>query len=428
MKSKIIIVDDDPTGCQCVKNISILTQWDETLLSETLCHEDVFFILSNSRALSPSNAYKTTKEIARALKSLQKETYDFKIISRSDSTLRGHIKEELTAFNEVFGPFDGTIVAPFFEEGHRVTLEDTHYIKKGKHFIPVSETEFSKDPVLGYETSHLPSYLEEKTSWWRKEHCVSITIDDIRNLGKEAIADKLLDVKNNKAIIVNSENKNDFKIAIEGIKIAESKGKKFMYRTASSFVQLYADITNELSANIKDTISSCLIVAGSFVDLTTQQLNHLKEHEQFSEIMIESLQVFSNYDAYLNTIVEKIDAFLKNQTKVLVYTERDYKGNGSKQDKIELAEKLSMFVHQMVSKITFQPDLIIAKGGITSHEVLKHGLQVKKANVMGQIHPGIPILRLDASSKFPGSLYVIFPGNVGTDSTLTEIVQKLFKN
>jgi uncharacterized protein YgbK (DUF1537 family) len=45
--------------------------------------------------------------------------------------------------------------------------------------------------------------------------------------------------------------------------------------------------------------------------------------------------------------------------------------------------------------------------------------------VPGQIAPGVPVWRLGDESRFPGLIYVVFPGNVGTDDTLASVVETL---
>jgi uncharacterized protein YgbK (DUF1537 family) len=44
---------------------------------------------------------------------------------------------------------------------------------------------------------------------------------------------------------------------------------------------------------------------------------------------------------------------------------------------------------------------------------------------MGQIKPGIPVWMTGPESKFPGLPYIVFPGNVGNDTALQEIVETL---
>ena len=78
-----------------------------------------------------------------------------------------------------------------------------------------------------------------------------------------------------------------------------------------------------------------------------------------------------------------------------------------------------------MKELEIRPRFIIAKGGITSSEVGTKGLKVKRAKVMGQILPGIPVWQTGPESRFPGLPYIIFPGNVGDVQTLKEIVEEL---
>ena len=45
--------------------------------------------------------------------------------------------------------------------------------------------------------------------------------------------------------------------------------------------------------------------------------------------------------------------------------------------------------------------------------------------VLGQIRPGIPVWQTGPENLFPGTPYVIFPGNVGEMSTLREAIEIL---
>ena len=71
------------------------------------------------------------------------------------------------------------------------------------------------------------------------------------------------------------------------------------------------------------------------------------------------------------------------------------------------------------------PAFIIAKGGITSSDIAVRALGIKKARVMGQIRPSVPVWQTGEESRFPLTPYVIFPGNTGTEKTLREAVEIL---
>jgi hypothetical protein len=46
---------------------------------------------------------------------------------------------------------------------------------------------------------------------------------------------------------------------------------------------------------------------------------------------------------------------------------------------------------------------------------------------MGQVQPGVPVWQLGKETKYPGIPYIIYPGNVGTESSLTDIKRLLAK-
>lgn len=50
---------------------------------------------------------------------------------------------------------------------------------------------------------------------------------------------------------------------------------------------------------------------------------------------------------------------------------------------------------------------------------------MKWALVLGQIAPGVPVWLTGPESKFPELPYVILPGNVGEEGTLTLVVRTL---
>ena len=99
--------------------------------------------------------------------------------------------------------------------------------------------------------------------------------------------------------------------------------------------------------------------------------------------------------------------------------------NDTKESALTRSVKISQAVQSLVGRLKETPAFIIAKGGITSSTVGTEALGVKKANVLGQIRPGIPVWQTDPGSRFPGIPYVIFPGNVGDADTLRQAVEIL---
>jgi uncharacterized protein YgbK (DUF1537 family) len=89
-----------------------------------------------------------------------------------------------------------------------------------------------------------------------------------------------------------------------------------------------------------------------------------------------------------------------------------------------LAREISTGVVETVRRCVaeIQPAWIVAKGGITSSDVATSALGIRRAWVRGTLLPGIVALWQPAVADRPGIPYVVFAGNVGSDSALRQVV------
>ena len=198
-RHKIIVLDDDPTGTQTVHDVAVLTGWDANAIQAELEKPArLFYILTNSRGLTRDKTIVLHTDIAcnihKAAKALNVQVL---IVCRGDSTLRGHYPHETQAIREQLErleekPIDGEILCPYFKEGGRLTLYDTHYVQDGEHFVPVNETEFAKDRTFTYKNANLPAWVQEKTGGAFTENQVSsIQLEELRLMDMAVIKSKL---------------------------------------------------------------------------------------------------------------------------------------------------------------------------------------------------------------------------------------------
>src|SRR5512137_1492758 len=146
--STLIVMDDDPTGCQTVHDIPILTAWPVDALVAEFERSPCFFILTNSRSLPTREAIDLNRDVARNIVQAASSTgRRFMVISRSDSTLRGHFRAEIETLTAEFGSENAVkLCIPAFFEGGRFTIDDVHYVKEGDELVPAAETPYAKDP------------------------------------------------------------------------------------------------------------------------------------------------------------------------------------------------------------------------------------------------------------------------------------------
>ncbi len=439
---KIVVLDDDPTGVQTVHDISVYTSWDKESIRQGFDEKgNLFYVMTNSRGFTEEQTTKAHHEIAEVVDAVSKETgKEYIFISRSDSTLRGHYPLETRLLKADYEKFtgktiDGEILCPFFKEGGRFTIDNVHYVKYGDELIPANETEFAKDKTFGYSAATMPEYVEEKTNGEYKAADVTcISLEDIHNADIDRIEAQLLEAKDFNKIIVNAVDYVDIKVFCVALYRAMAKGKVFMFRTAAAIVKVMGGVTDQplltrTQMIVKETDNGGIIVVGSHTDKTTRQVECLKELKGIEFIELDATLVKDDaaFEEEVKRCLAKEEEYIKAGKTVCCYTTRALitADTGDKEDELRLSVKISDAVQSLVGRLTITPGFVIAKGGITSSDVGTKALAVRKANVLGQIKPGIPVWQTGAESKFPLTPYVIFPGNVGEISTLKEAVEVL---
>jgi uncharacterized protein YgbK (DUF1537 family) len=432
---KIVVLDDDPTGTQTVYGLPVLTDWSVAALAAEFQNDlPAFYILTNSRSVDLPGARKINTEIGRNLKAAAAgANRGFVVISRSDSTLRGHFPGEVEALSAALDqPFDGWIINPFFLEGGRYSINDVHYVQEGDMLVPAAKTEFARDRVFGYASSNLRDWVSEKTGGQIAARDVtSISIADLRSGGPEAVTAVLMSLHDGQHCAVNAAGYRDLEVFVQGLLVAEARDKRFLFRTAASFVRVRAGLSPKpllQPAELNLTADGGgLIVVGSYVPRSTQQVNALLSSAGVfkSEISVSALLDDQLRDKEIDRIVKKSEQALNRGDDMLIFTGRRLVTGKDSKSNLHIGKKVSQGIIDILQHIQTVPRYILAKGGITSSDIATRALNVKRAMVLGQIIPGVPVWQLGPESRFAGMAYIVFPGNVGDDNALLEVVRQL---
>jgi uncharacterized protein YgbK (DUF1537 family) len=432
---KIIVLDDDPTGSQTVHSCLLLMQWDvDTLLQGLRDESPIFFILTNTRARSPEAAESVTREVCQNLKQAiaQAGVEDFLVVSRSDSTLRGHYPIETDAIAEELGPFDAHFLIPAFFEGGRITRDSTHYLMVDGTPVPTHETEFAKDSVFGYSTAYLPDYAEEKTQGRISASSVErFTLADIRAGSLE----RLMTLENNLCCAVDGESQADLNQFAQDLLMAASQGKRFLFRSAASILTALAALPPQpVDADHMRTYvrqgKPGVVLVGSHVQKTTRQLQALLQEPGVTGIEVDVRQLRDGgadaHQQLLNLVLKQVqEAHAKGKTPA-VYTSREELTFDSVQARLAFGVEVSSLLMDIVKGLPSDIGFLISKGGITSNDTLSTGLALRTARLLGQILPGVSIVRTPAHHpQFPHLPVVLFPGNVGDDDALATAYKRL---
>ena len=432
----IFVVDDDPTGVQSLPDAEILTAWESDLLEQVWeAQRDLLYILANTRALPETQAIAVCREIVERVRTLaEQHRVTLCPISRSDSTLRGHYPAELGPFEELFSQLpDGQILAPAYPEAGRIVLGARHFVfdHVRERFVPVTETDFSRDPTFSFRSADLPQWIEEKSHGsMAASDAVTISLSELRNGGAPGVARRLQTVANNAPVVADAIDYGDLLILAAGSRLAERQGKRFVYRTAAPFVRamlgLRPDDKDDSGVRIRN-LGPGLVLVGSYVKLTTAQLRLAQALPTVESIELPVAELLEPDTAQraVEKICTRVDFELCQGKTALVFTSRELLSQTDKLKHLQIGERISSALVSIPGKLKRLPKWILAKGGITSHEVLTTGLGAKRARVVGHPATGVSLLKLGIDSHAQGLYYVVFPGNVGGPSTLAEVIDRL---
>lgn len=434
----LVVLDDDPTGTQTVHGIDVVTEWScETLRAVMAERPPAFYILTNSRSCPGDEAAALNREIARNLCAAAGPLgVDFDIVSRSDSTLRGHYPGETDALRETLEScrgqrFDGDVIIPFFLEGGRFTVNGRHYVQEGEWLVPAAETEFARDTVFGYRSSDLAAWVEEKTAGRIKaSEVVRIDLSDLRTGGGPAVSAKLRTMGPGKACVVDAVAYSDLEVFVAALLTGECRKKRFLFRTAASFVRVRAGIpphpllTSADFARPGHEGRGGLVVVGSHIKKSSDQLTALLALPGTAGIELSVPRVLdpAGCQTELDRVTHRVAEEMESGRDAVVYTSRDLITRGDARADLAVSQTVSGALVQVVRNLAQAPRFVVGKGGITSSDVATKGLGIRRARVLGQLLPGVPVWTMGGETKFPGMNYVVFPGNVGDAGALARAV------
>lgn len=439
-----VVLDDDPTGTQSISDLPVITSWDkEDFQWAFSTGKPAVYVMTNSRSLSATDAKKVNAEVVQSALSAAPKDISVSFISRSDSTLRGHYPlEPNTIADEIekFGAkqIDGFVIVPAFPDAGRITIDATHYVKGSDGtFEPVGNSEFAKDATFGFKSSSLPDWVAEKSrDKVAASNVITLNLDILRSDLDGSVA-TLLKAKNRQPIVVDIVTENDLRRLSLALAQAEAKGAHFVYRVGPPFVRARLGQEEKAPLSAEEVFGNTsakvgakggLIVIGSHVDLTTRQLNTLKDsaNPKILEVDVRRCLDDKERNQLIAEICEETIKTLQDENVVL-QTSRELIKTDDPDESLKISRKVSDSVVQIVNQIvrTVKPRFVIAKGGITSSDVASKGLEMKHATVLGPALPGIVSVWLAEDGIGNGIPYIVFAGNVGDEKSLSMVVQKL---
>ena len=456
---KIVVLDDDPTGSQTVHSCPLLLQWDRATLLKGLAHPSpLLFVLANTRALAPEAAAVRVQEIARALKGAMAELDAFThwlIVSRGDSTLRGHFPGEVDGLEAELGPFDATFLVPAFLQGGRTTVAGVHLL----HGEPVHTSAFGRDGLFGYGTSFLPDWVAEKTAGRISADQVELVgveeLDGAPEAGPQqggfdqgsfqVLFQRLAGLEGNRCVAVDAERPQQLGALAAAVReltapsAAERWGRprRFLSQSAASWIEALAQLPPQPLApeglvqlrrlDGRGAPLPGLVLVGSHVPLADAQLEVLLAEPGCGgvEIAVAKLARVLEGPVPLEMLASLEQAWLAQLEAVLaagqtpvLFTSRGELACRSSAERRRLGLELAALMARLAAALAPQLGYLISKGGITTHTLLADGLGLARVELQGQLLPGLSLVLTPSKGVVAGLPVLTFPGNLGDPETL----------
>ncbi|HEY0698826.1 MAG TPA: four-carbon acid sugar kinase family protein [Micromonospora sp.] len=406
-----VIIDDDPTGTQAVSDIEVILRPDRAAFDDFFASaRRSTFVLSNSRALPEPAAVELVGGIARTVDTAARAAgRPLTLVLRGDSTLRGHVFAEIDAV----APGTPVLFVPAFLDGGRFTRDGVHYLRTPAGPVPVSDTEFARDPDFGYRSDNLSDWVREVSGGRR--HPVPVPLATLRGQGPDAVAEALLAAGPDAVVVPDCVSEADVLAIAVGLLRAQARGASVVVRCAASLAAALAGLSTRRVEHIDlPSTGRVLVACGSYTAASTRQLRALGGlWRQRVEI---SLGPAAGDDSRLADLVRER---ITRGGRALLATDR-VPGHAD----FPAAPGLLMdTLVATVRRLATQVDLVVAKGGITSARLATDALGATGARVRGQVLAGVPVWSLHTPQG--SRSFVVVPGNVGTDHTLRDILRRV---
>lgn len=435
----LVVLDDDPTGTQSVADLPVLTRWEADDLDWALAQDAAaVYVLTNTRSLAAADAEARNREVVSvAIDAAQRAGKRVSFVSRSDSTMRGHFPLETDVLAAAIAERGGTaphltMLIPAFPDAGRITVDSVHYWMVDGEATPVGETPFAADATFGYRSSNLRDWVEEKTlGRIRRDDVAALTLDVIR-AGTAAVTAFLRSLQPGTVVVVDVVDEHDMRQVALALHALDREGVTSLLRIGPPYLR--AHIGQEIAEPVTpDRIDFAnqrggLVVVGSHVPLTTAQLQALQADRPDTvtiELDVPSL-IDERRESHLQQQAAAVASAIELGT-VIVHTSREVVTGADGAESLEIARRVSAGLVELVARVLeiAPPRFVIAKGGITSSDVASEALQIRRAQVVGPMLPGIVSLWQPQVGPAVGIPYVVFAGNVGTEQSLALVVRTL---
>jgi uncharacterized protein YgbK (DUF1537 family) len=421
----LLVLDDDPTGAQSEAGVPVVLEWGPEVLARVAASEPrAVHLLTNARALVPAEAEAVTREAAAAAAAAFPGAPTF---LRGDSTLRAHLAPEYRGLRDAVFPGREPVLVlvPALPAAGRVTEGGVHYLERDGERVPLAETEYARDPDFAYSSSRLLEWAEERSGGlFAAASGHEPQLEEPRERGPEGLADALAGLARAggpAALAVDSVGIADLELLAAGLRRAFAAGAEAIVRCAPALVGVFSGTAagGYVQAPQEGPV---LVLCGSHVPTSSRQLERLLARRPASAVWVRPARLAgAGAEEEIEAAAEAAARLLERDGLAVLATEREIYENG---DRLRSGAAIASGLAAILAAVRARAGVVVSKGGITSAVNVREGLGSALAQVRGPLRDGISLWSVDTPER-EALPFVVFPGNVGGEEDLAEIVEQL---
>jgi uncharacterized protein YgbK (DUF1537 family) len=422
---RLVVLDDDPTGVQTLARVRVLLAWDDpSRIGRALAGRRSVHLVTNTRALEPQEARAVVAAAARAALG---SVAGARLALRGDSTLRAHLVEEYLGLCEALDrgrlPL---LLVPALPSAGRVTREGVHLIERAGRVELLHETEYARDGLFAYSSARLLEWAEERSGGlFPVGEGRELHLDELRAGGPGAVASALTDLSRagRPAVLApDAETEDDLATIAAGYAAALREGAAVVVRCAPAFAGILAGTAAPGLVPTPTSADRLLVVCGSWVPMSTRQLEALDTSRPGLLVEVD-VRALAGRDAATEEerAAQAASSAIARAGVGVLATARD-RPEGT--TGLAVGRRIAEGLARAAGRVEPTPDVVIAKGGITSAVTLLVGFRESEADVQGPVLPGVSYWR--AGDDGGAALdYLVVPGNVGDERLLLDVVDRV---
>lgn len=429
---RVIVVDDDAPGVHLLRNVGLVTAWEPADIAWLLDQPGpAGVVLTNSRSLPAAAAAKVNEQVGRRLRAAADRVgLQLDVVSRGDSTLRGHFPVEADALDRGLGGMaNGTILMPFYAERNCITVNGVHYVGDGRWYTPVAETEFATTGPFRFTQSSLAEWVEEESGGAiPATSLVVIDIATIRTGGVGAVESILLDSGRGRFYAIDAIDERDVDIVVAAIRRTIDAGLQWMYRASPGLVRSLAGQVPGAAIEPPPIVSTQggLVVVGSPHPMASRQLTRLVQSPWVESVEADVVALADPVGANgeVRRLIDVIDRAVRAGRIAVLSTARRAFADRSGESSAAIGDDIVAGLCRVVAALDEPPAYLVASGGSTAHRLAVEALGARRVRVLGPLGPSMPIWQLGEETAYPGLPYVALPGAAGEEHTLADVVAR----